>query len=228
MEQSDKHPITRDRLLKKKKEILGLLILLTFWYLWISQHLSKIELHLFLNGFTSPEYDFFFKVITHFGDGFIFAIVAVILLFCSYRDSVSIILLGLLVLFVSQAMKQWLFADMMRPTALLEGHVYRIIPNFNNHLNNSFPSGHSTTVFAAGVWLYLHFRKRIFGLPIILLSITVALSRVYLNQHFMGDILAGAWLGSLLAFGTYSFSRRWKWKGCDTGILWPKRKSVNS
>ncbi len=225
MEQSDKYVITRNRILKRKQEILGLLILWTFWYLWISQHLSKIELHLFLNGFTQLEYDSFFKLITHLGDGLIFPLFSVLLLFCSYRNALSFIVLGISVLLVSQIMKQWFFADMLRPTAELEGYIYRLIPDFNTHRNNSFPSGHSTAAFAAGVWFYLNIRNKMLALLVILLTLLTALSRVYLNQHFMGDIIAGAWIGSLLAFGIYSYSRKWKGDSWDSSFLWPKNKS---
>ena len=59
----------------------------------------------------------------------------------------------------------------------------------------SFPSGHTTTAFAAAVALGFAFPKHrwIFYLC----GTIIALARVVLVSHYLSDILVGAWLGSV-------------------------------
>ncbi|MEN3003977.1 phosphatase PAP2 family protein [Dehalobacterium formicoaceticum] len=57
----------------------------------------------------------------------------------------------------------------------------------------SFPSGHTTTSFAAAYVLTKYLKK--FSLIIWIVAITIAFSRVYLFMHYPSDIIAGIVLG---------------------------------
>jgi undecaprenyl-diphosphatase len=61
----------------------------------------------------------------------------------------------------------------------------------------SFPSNHSTNMFALAT--YLSFFLRSLGWRVLLFGIAVliAFTRVYNGVHFPGDVIAGAFLGSL-------------------------------
>lgn len=64
----------------------------------------------------------------------------------------------------------------------------------------SFPSGHSSASFAAAVVFYRNLPKKA-GVPAIVLAVLIAFSRLYVGVHYPTDVLAGALLGTLLAYG---------------------------
>ncbi len=62
----------------------------------------------------------------------------------------------------------------------------------------AFPSGHSTVAFTCAVFMSFRFPKgRNYFLTV---AAFVAFSRVYMGVHYPSDVLAGAVLGSLIAF----------------------------
>jgi undecaprenyl-diphosphatase len=65
-------------------------------------------------------------------------------------------------------------------------------------ITTSFPSGHSASAaaFATGVALESHG----WGAAVVPLATAVALSRVYTGAHFPSDVLAGATLGTAVAY----------------------------
>jgi membrane-associated phospholipid phosphatase len=77
--------------------------------------------------------------------------------------------------------------------------------------NASFPSSHAANAFALAVSLTV-FRPR-WRIPCLLLAALVAWSRVYLNRHFISDIVVGAAIG--VGFGLWAaywsagVGRRW-------------------
>ncbi len=62
----------------------------------------------------------------------------------------------------------------------------------------SFPSGHTITAFAVAVSLSRFYPDLAIGL--LFCAVSVAASRILLGMHFLSDVLAGAAIGSLLAF----------------------------
>jgi len=68
----------------------------------------------------------------------------------------------------------------------------------------SFPSGHSTTAFAAAL-AFGSFYPEI--MPwLLLLAANVAISRVIVGMHFLSDVLAGAGMGALLGYIAFRFA----------------------
>lgn len=60
----------------------------------------------------------------------------------------------------------------------------------------SFPSGHTSSSFAAATAIALYFKK--WSVPSFVLASLIALSRVYLYVHYPSDIIAGAILGIII------------------------------
>ena len=65
----------------------------------------------------------------------------------------------------------------------------------------SFPSGHMAVLVAAGVAIALYYRW--FWWVVIPLSTLLGISLLLTNYHFLSDVIAGAYLGSLLSIILY-------------------------
>jgi undecaprenyl-diphosphatase len=65
----------------------------------------------------------------------------------------------------------------------------------------SFPSGHTITAFSVAVTLSLFYPSLAAGL--LFCAISVAASRILLGMHFLSDVLAGAAIGTGLAFAAF-------------------------
>jgi undecaprenyl-diphosphatase len=62
----------------------------------------------------------------------------------------------------------------------------------------SFPSGHTITAFAVAVSLSMFYPTLAVGL--LFCAMSVAASRILLGMHFLSDVLAGAAIGTTLAY----------------------------
>ena len=147
--------------------------------------------------------DLFFQYFTRMGEGFLFALVALIFLFVRYRTAFWIPLLGMTVMLVSAITKQ--FFAQPRPWRYFQelGMSDQINTVAGVQLYTgltSFPSGHTMAAFA--LYAFLAFvlpRKGVAGVLLFLTALLVGVSRVYLVQHFWKDVYLGAILGVALA-----------------------------
>lgn len=97
-----------------------------------------------------------------------------------------------------------------RPKLLAEEGTLAFAPFSVGYEWNSFPSGHATTALAiAGTFWVIDPSRRWLWLAI---GISVAATRVLLNAHYAGDILAGGVLGWCVAILLTRSSPRW-WPG---------------
>ncbi len=79
-------------------------------------------------------------------------------------------------------------------------------PNGEN--SRSFPSGHSATAFSSATFLQMRYGWE-YGLPAYLGAGFVAWSRVYTENHYTRDVVAGAILGVV---GSYIFTEKFQTK----------------
>ena len=73
----------------------------------------------------------------------------------------------------------------------------------------SFPSGHSSSSFAAANGIFLASKNRKFS-ALFILATLIAISRVYVGVHYLSDILAGAIVGILSSWIVYRISLKLK------------------
>ena len=72
--------------------------------------------------------------------------------------------------------------------------------------SSSFPSGHTTAAFAAGVAFFLSVNKK-YGWTGLVFAVLMGFSRVYLIVHYPSDVLAGCIIGTAAGIGGYALSK---------------------
>jgi len=175
----------------------SLAILLIFAYPILV--IPKGEVVMLINVHHSSSLDFFFRYITHFGDGAVMAVLLIGLLLYSYKLSIlaafSIVIQSIIV----SIFKRWLLKGLERPTAYLDTFDWHFIDGVQVHGSNTFPSGHTTTAFALFAILIVVFgnRRFFYSLFFFMIAYLVGFSRVYLLQHFVVDAYFGAIFGVL-------------------------------
>ena len=131
------------------------------------------------------------------------------LLAIKFRYAFIVGLSNIIASIITQVLKHTLFADMVRPKKFFEGiHDLYLIPGVDNYLYNSFPSGHSTCAFSLYLSLSIIVEKKLLKLFFFIIALLVALSRVYLSQHFFEDIYAGSIIGVLITLLVFLISKK--------------------
>ena len=82
---------------------------------------------------------------------------------------------------------------------------------FDGFHNNSFPSGHTSVVFAAATVLSAYYNERLWvGITAFSLASLVAISRNYDDKHWASDVFAGAALGYAIGRLVYNNNKERK------------------
>lgn len=144
------------------------------------------------------------EMITLLGDGGV--VLALLLPFCRRhpRFVLTALTAGILAGLAAQLLKYGF--DLPRPPGVLDARTINIIgPGYSRH---SFPSGHTTTLFALlGSFIMVvgvAGRRHLFiALPLTATALLAALSRSVVGVHWPTDILTGAAIGWLCAYGAW-------------------------
>jgi membrane-associated phospholipid phosphatase len=160
---------------------------------------SKADLHLLLNSYHTHSLDVFFSYYTELGAN-IPIYIGVLLLFFSFRKALLVLVTQLIAAPIVYGIKQ--FYDSPRPVVYFNqlGIPFPQVEGVHLHITNSFPSGHTVSAFAFFLCLSFLVRNPLLKLVFFILALGVAYSRVYLSQHFVGDVFAGSVLGVVVAF----------------------------
>lgn len=165
---------------------------------------DKGAIELKINQFHHPILDFFFANITHLGDGLILIIPIVLFIFHKYCYLILLAISSVIHLVLVHIAKKWVFHGMPRPAEFFKDISFYEVPGVELHHWGSFPSGHTTTAFMLATFLYLVLPKKM-KIHWLLMGIAflVGFSRVYLMQHFLMDVWAGALLGIFSSLISY-------------------------
>jgi membrane-associated phospholipid phosphatase len=142
-------------------------------------------------------------------------------MFVSFRKGLFILCTFLISSGLVQFLKRLVFTDNPRPVSLFRdlGLELHRVEGVKYLYHFSFPSGHSTTVFAMFIGLALMTKNKLLKLLLLISAYIIAYSRVYLSQHFLIDILTGSLIGTVSAFFIFYLTQNIKKAWIDKSIL---------
>ena len=179
-----------------------------------------------LNNYRAEPLNTFFILATKFGEepAWIFAILAS--LFWRYRYALILTITGLSLMPISYYLKHYIGVE--RPSTYFQrisfmDQVTTIPGVYMNSGYSSFPSGHTMSAFALFSLLALMTGRRtpMLGLALAWTALLVGVSRIFLVQHFITDVMAGIVFGLLLSDLIWQLDRRFlhSFKALDGCLL---------
>lgn len=203
-----KHPL-KDIVKQNQFFWIPLLVLWLIGLYWLIVH-PKGWLVMELNALHHPHLDSLFKHSTRGGEEWAGIALGVFLIIARERKYLIAYLISLLsMISCVQLLKHGIFHDAIRPIAWFGEQANQLhkVEGVQIHTQNSFPSGHTSAgFFFFSYWAMCvpqHFWKVFF----LFSALLVALSRVYLLQHFLEDIFVGSLIGCAFALAGILLAR---------------------
>lgn len=166
---------------------------------------EKGALVLYFNSIQTPQLNTLFILVTKLAEWSVILLILLFLIWRNYGNAFIFFVAFTLNSILVQVLKKLVF-NFPRP-ALYFKEVLELnfIENVAVNFHHSFPSGHTAAAFCIFSILALFSKNKLLQFFVCILAISVAISRVYLLQHFIVDVMAGAILGVFVAYVTYYF-----------------------
>lgn len=162
---------------------------------------EKVMPSLWLNAWHSAWGDTFFASITALGSGYIYI---PLLLWLLYKDKALALAFALsigLQALIVYGLKTMVFEEVMRPAASIpQFEQLKLVAGVDLHRLYSFPSGHSQTAFLSASFMAASIGRKSWGIAIFMMASLIAISRVYIFQHFFIDIWFGSAIGLIFSY----------------------------
>ena len=182
--------------------------------------IPRLELHVLLNSGHSPWSDTFFRLFTLLGNGWFAVVFSLFFLLVRFRYFLMLLASFVVSGLLAQFLKRVVFPGVLRPAAYLDQMPgLELVNGIDLHHTLGFPSGHTTTAFAVLVLTGFLTGRRYAVFVGMLAAILAGLSRVYLSQHFLIDVLAGSLLGVFSALFFYWYFHNFKSAWLDRSLI---------
>lgn len=155
--------------------------------------LGKNNLFLLLNNNLGAVGDLFFKYATYLGDGVVWAIFAITILWVNIKKLPLVLFAIIISTIITHYIKGHLLAVNSRPYETFSNclNLVHTIAGVEIHYGGSFPSGHTTQAFTMYFLLCILIEGKWVVSVGLLLALIVGYSRVYQAQHFPIDVAGG-------------------------------------
>ncbi|NRD71981.1 phosphatase PAP2 family protein [Shewanella sp. VB17] len=173
------------------------LLLLMMFILHVLTINEASNLHIFntINGFSTSIPAWLQASVTNMGDGVTLG--AMVLCYLVFRPKLTgrVVVAALLSLIVVPLLKQYF--DAPRPAVILD--YLNVIGKVRHE--HSFPSGHAATSFLLAGIIFLSTSKSWVKCSAVIVATVVASSRIMVGAHWPEDVVMGAFVGLLCAYG---------------------------
>jgi membrane-associated phospholipid phosphatase len=158
---------------------------------------------------------------TELAEGWVWGLIILVSLFIRYEIALMFTASVALSTLLSQLLKHTVFDKNLRPFAYFNDihYPWHFVKGVFMNEYNSFPSGHTTSVFAIFTLVVLLLKNKKFALIFLLIAWLVGFSRNYLFQHFPEDVLGGSILGMSCSVVCYWFLGNYFEKSNKTWFL---------
>lgn len=195
----------RQSILQKPIFFLGILILWSFTAVLLS-FFSKREIHLFLNQYHTAFGDAVFPWLSRLGEEFVYVAMCLIFVFKKkYKAFMTALIAVLLHTSIVQILKNFVFVNQPRPKIFLSEETLHFVKGVEVYSYMSFPSGHTATAFSVFCLIALFHKHWTWQLVALLGACSVAMARMYLQQHFLIDTFFGSIIGVFSALLSYTW-----------------------
>jgi membrane-associated phospholipid phosphatase len=153
----------------------------------------------------NPAVDTFYKYFTHVGDGLFVTAVGVVVLFFNRKRGFYLLIAYAFAGITSSCIKY--FFNYVRPFHYFvyyrKHYTLNLVDGVDMLGERSFPSGHSTAAFVVFSALAFSTENKLAKVIFFIIAINAALSRMYLSQHWLVDVLFGSLVGIIYAILLY-------------------------
>ena len=160
-----------------------------------------------LNRSHTGFWDGFFAYATELGNAFTALLLLPFVLMRKYKWLAVYLLAFVLHVVFVHLFKQWLAADALRPLGyyaeMNQVELLQLVEGVKVRRFNSFPSGHTTTIFYLVSFFALLIRKNWTSVLLLAIGVIGGMSRIYLAQHWFIDTYFGFLFGVLSTMLAY-------------------------
>jgi undecaprenyl-diphosphatase len=181
--------------LKKILAVLVFYVIFLLFFLFYTDAVIGFEKNLFflINNTSNPFLDSFFIFITYFGSSFFWIFLIILFWFKRDRKIAVYLLYAFIVDSLSLFFLKWLFMRPRPPEIFFKEDALDL-----GGTGPGLPSGHSERVFSGAVILSSFYKKM--KIPLYILALLVAFSRIYIGVHYPIDALIGTLNGIIIGY----------------------------
>jgi len=156
---------------------------------------TKEAIYFAVNSRYSSFADDIAPYVTDIGNGWTILILSAILTLFNYRTAFLMASSYAVTSLLAQVVK-YIFAS-PRPSLLYKAKlsVIHVVKGVYLLQFDSFPSGHTVTIFSAAVVIIYLAKNKSWGILLFIVAVAVGYSRMYLSEHFFEDVTAGSVIG---------------------------------